>query len=90
MQEEFLEQERVTKTALNSLLDCDVSWGKVSEEQSRQDFTLQVGILQQHLQIGVQLLAPLLHKVWRGIVHEQPLWRQFQPVSCHLLHRRKQ
>ena len=56
----------------------------VSSECSSWMLTLQLSLLQQHLQVGVQLLPPLFNKVWGGVVVEQPLGRQLEPVSRHL------
>ena len=57
---------------------------RASVEAKSMGYTLQLSFLKQHLQVSVQLLAPLFDKVRRGIVVEQALWGQLQPVCWHL------
>ena len=46
--------------------------------------TLELTLLKQHLEISVQLLPPLFDKVRGGVVDEQALRRQLEPVCRHL------
>ena len=46
--------------------------------------TLQLALLEQHLEVGVQLLPPLLNKVRSRVVIEEALGRQLQSVCWHL------
>ncbi len=46
--------------------------------------TLELTLLKQHLEVSVQLLPPLFNKVRGGIVDEQALGRQLQPICRHL------
>lgn len=46
--------------------------------------TLELTLLKQHLEVSVQLLPPLFNEVRGGIVDEQALRWQLQPVCWHL------
>ncbi len=46
--------------------------------------TLELTLLKQHLEVSVQLLSPLFNEIRGGIVDEQALRWQLQPVCRHL------
>ncbi len=46
--------------------------------------TLELTLLKQHLEVGVQLLPPLFNEVRGGIVDEQALRWQLESICRHL------